>query len=201
MCTILGHGHQCGKAIGCHKLWGPLNLATGGGAGHPQSQAWATSGAPNHPQPLHANPNGPVGAGGALGLGPRGPHHPTMGSVGRPGRYHIQPPPQALASCYCQGLKFCMDGRNTMLHGPKLRVLPKKIYFEPHSCPCGPIWRVSAPPMGLANLKASNFACMAAMLCCIMQNWGLCHKTQIVSPTPANWVRIACAAHTICPGC
>ena len=32
----------------------------------------------------------------------------------------IQFPPQTLASCYCQGLKFCMDGRNTMLHGLKL---------------------------------------------------------------------------------
>ena len=35
MCTTLGHGHQCGKAIGCHKLWGPLNWAAGGGVGHP----------------------------------------------------------------------------------------------------------------------------------------------------------------------
>ena len=38
MCTILGHGHQCGKAIGCHKLWGPLNLATGGGLGSPKAR-------------------------------------------------------------------------------------------------------------------------------------------------------------------
>ena len=38
MCTILGHGHQHGKAIGCHKLWGPLNLATGGGLGSPKAR-------------------------------------------------------------------------------------------------------------------------------------------------------------------
>ena len=68
---------------------GPIEFGCRGGVGHPQSQAWATSGAPNHPQPLHASPDGPVGAGGALGLAPRGPHHPTMGSVGCPGRHHI----------------------------------------------------------------------------------------------------------------
>ena len=88
MCTILGHGHQCGKATGGNKWWAHSIWLRGGGVGHPQSQAWATSGAPNHPQPLHASPNGPVGAGGALGLAPRGPHHPTMGSVGPPGRGH-----------------------------------------------------------------------------------------------------------------
>ena len=38
MCTILGHGHQCGKAIGGYKLWGPVNLATGGGLGTPKAR-------------------------------------------------------------------------------------------------------------------------------------------------------------------
>ena len=49
MCTILGHGHQCGKAIGCHKLWGPLNLATGGGLGTPKARPGPPMGHPIAP--------------------------------------------------------------------------------------------------------------------------------------------------------
>ena len=62
--------------------------SAGGGGGRPQSQAWATNGAPNCPQLLHASSGGPVGAMGPLGCGPRCPHQPIVDPCHNPGRPH-----------------------------------------------------------------------------------------------------------------
>ena len=66
-------GHWVPQAVG------PIEFGYRGGAGQPQSQAWATNEAPNCPQLLHASSGGPVGAMGPLGCGPRCPHQPIVG--------------------------------------------------------------------------------------------------------------------------
>ena len=81
------------RPLGATSCGGPW-IWLQGGAGHPQSQAWATSGAPNHPQPLHASSDGPIGPPGTLGLALRAPHTPinfmgSVGSLGCPGGCHI----------------------------------------------------------------------------------------------------------------
>ena len=48
-------GHWVPQAVG------PIEFGYRGGVGQPQSQAWATNGAPNCPQLLHACSGGPVG--------------------------------------------------------------------------------------------------------------------------------------------
>ena len=79
MCMALGHSHQCGMATKGCKCQTHQILPQGGGGGHTWAKAWATSGAPNGPQVLHASPNWPVGAMDTLGLGPRCPHQPVVG--------------------------------------------------------------------------------------------------------------------------
>ena len=75
-------GHWVPQAVG------PIESGYRGGVGHPQSQAWATNGAPNCPQLLHAGSGGPVGAMGPLGCGPRCPHQPIVGPCHNPARPH-----------------------------------------------------------------------------------------------------------------
>jgi hypothetical protein len=81
--------------------------------------------------------------------------------------------PRGLFFCF---FKFCFWSAK------QPQTLPNLACFSPTGGPCQ-----------VVNLKASNFACMAAMPCCITQNWGLCHKTQIVSPTPAIKLGSRCA--------
>ena len=63
MCRILGHGHHCGKAIGGHKLWGPLNWAKGGGSGTPKARPRPLVGHPTTPSHCMLALMGPLGLG------------------------------------------------------------------------------------------------------------------------------------------
>ena len=69
----------------------------------------------------------------------------------------IQFPLQILASCYCQGLKFCMDGRNTMLHGLKLRVLPKNKILSLTAAHAAQFGVFQPHPWALPSCKVNGF--------------------------------------------
>ena len=69
----------------------------------------------------------------------------------------IQFPLQTLASCYCQGLKFCMDGRNTMLHAAKLRILPKNKILSPTAAYAAQFGVFQPHPWALPSCKLKGF--------------------------------------------
>jgi hypothetical protein len=69
----------------------------------------------------------------------------------------IQFPPQTLASCYCQGLKFCMDGRNTMLHAAKLRILPKNKILSLTAAHAAQFGVFQPHPWALPSCKLKGF--------------------------------------------
>ena len=89
---------------------GPIEFGCRGGGWAPQSQAWATNGAPNGPQLLHASSGGPVGAMGPLGCGPRCPHQPIVGPCHNPGGPHNHPP-----SCCPPSARWGLGGKPAML--------------------------------------------------------------------------------------
>ena len=69
----------------------------------------------------------------------------------------IQLPLQTLASCYCQGLKFCMDGRNTMLHRAKLRILPKNKILSLTAAHAAQFGVFQPHPWALPSCKLKGF--------------------------------------------
>ena len=67
----------------------------------------------------------------------------------------FQFPPQTLASCHCQGLKICMCSGHTMLHGLKLRILPKNKILSLTGSTFAPNAALGNGVPSLATVKAS----------------------------------------------
>ena len=86
---------------------------------------------------------------------------------------------------YCQGLKFCMNGRNTMLHGTKIRILPKNKILSLTAAHAAQFDVFQPHPWVLPSCKLKGFKfCMHGRNAASGKHCGFCHKTQIVGPTP-----------------